>query len=102
MKLFDLSNSVTKEINEVTWAYRLHLKDIFKNFQAEKINLRHAKIQIAKRIEKFIEQHPIDDDAKAALSELVKLIKTEGKVEKIDDLINNLYDIADEYSILVK
>lgn len=102
MKLFDLNNSVAQAVTEVTWAYRLHLKDIFKNFQSEKINLKQAKSQIAARIERFVTEHPIDDDAKKALLELSKLIKAEDNVDMIDDLVNNIYDIADEYSILVK
>lgn len=102
MKLFDLSETITSQVNEVTWKYRLHLKDIFKNFQAEKVDLRQAKALIAKRIKTFVAEHPIDDDAKDALKSLVQRISAEGNVEKIDDLINSLYDIADEFSILVK
>jgi hypothetical protein len=102
MRLFDLSNPDNKKITEATWTYRLHLKDIFKNFQDEKINLKQAKILIGKRIKKFLDAEELDSNAEAALGEIVKLINSEDEVVKIDDLINTLYDIADEYSILVK
>lgn len=102
MRLFNLNESVTKEISEATWKYRLHLKDIFKNFQDEKINLKQAKSLIASRINKFLDKEELDSNAEDALKELVKLISDEGNVEKIDDLINTLYDIADEYSILIR
>lgn len=102
MRLFNLNESTTKTVAEATWTYRLHLKDVFKNYQEEKINLKQAKMLIAKRITKFLDNEEIDSNAAEALGEIVKLINQEGEVEKIDDIINSLYDIADEYSILVK
>lgn len=102
MRLFDLNENVTKEITEATWKYRLHLKDVFKKFQDSRINLSQAKSLIAKRIEKFLADEELDDSAEEALNELIALIKKESDVVKIDDLINTLYDIADEHSILVR
>ena len=102
MRLFNLTESVTKEISEATWKYRLHLKDIFKNFQEEKIGLKQAKAMISQRINKFLDKEELDSNVEDAMSELVKLINREGEVEKIDDLINTLYDIADEHSILIR
>lgn len=102
MRTLNINSNNINKIVEETWTHRLHLKDVFKNFQDEKINLNQAKSLIVTRIKKFIESNEINDNAKLALQGLINVLKSEDDVYKIDDLINNLYDIADEHSILVK
>lgn len=104
MRLFDLSESITQDLNEVTWSYRLHLTDIFKRFQSGKLTLEQATTVIIMRITEFLNSNStLDDDAKVALKELSNKIKETEDIDQIDDLIgNDLFDIADKYSIQVK
>ena len=104
MRLFNLTEQVTKDLNETSeWNFRLRLKDIFKNFQDQKIDLKHAKAQIASRILSFAKKETdLGDKVIDSLMALVKKVKDEGDALKIDDLINSLYNIADQNAILVK
>lgn len=104
MRLFNLQETVTKELNEVTWSYRLHLKDVFKSYQAQKISLKQAASIIVKRINQFLNDNDtLPEDAKTAFTDIMNSIANATEIDVIDQLIGiNLYDIADEYGVLVK
>lgn len=102
MKIIKLSEEITKDLTEAKWDHRLHLKDIFRNFQSDKVDVKHARALIASRIAKFVAGAGISDKAKEALLALKKKISGEGDAIEIDNLVNQIYDIADANSILVK
>jgi hypothetical protein len=103
MRLFN-QTELSKGLNEVEWQYRLHVKDIFKNFQAEKINLKQAKSLIVSRVTKFLDQNEtLPEDAKKALIDFKDTLKGESDIDALDQLIGiKFFDIADEFKILVK
>jgi len=106
MRLFNLSEQVSQELEQLNekseWNFRIRLKDIFYNFQNQKIDLKHAKAQIASRIISFVKKEELDDKTENALRDIVKNVKAEGDAMKIDDLINSLFNVADANAILVK
>ncbi len=104
MRLFNLSEKVTKDLNEVQWKYRLHVKDIFKSFQAKKVSLKQAKSMIINRITKFVDSSDsLPDDAKESLNDFKKTLNAESDIDIIDQLIGiSFFDIADAHNILVK
>lgn len=102
MNIINISENITKDLTEGKWEFRLRLKDIFRNFQDQKIDLKHAKAQIASRIAKFVKENPLGDNVKSTLMKLKAKITGEEDAIEIDDLVNSLYDIADDNSILVK
>ena len=102
MRIFKTSQLVQATITEETWKHKLHLKDIFSMFQSEKITLTAAKKKIAERIKAFIADNELSDTLVSDIESLAKKISTEDNIEKIDDIINNLYSIADKHLILIK
>lgn len=103
MRLFNLQESVTNQLNEVTWKYRLHLKDVFKSYQAQKISLKQATSLIVKRLEQFLQNDTLPEDAKSAFTDIMNTIANATDIDVIDQLIGiKLYDLADEYGVLVK
>lgn len=102
MRIFDLEQGSV--ITEVKWQFSIRLRDIFKNFQSGSLTLGKAKDLIVSRIEKFISANStLETNAKEALEDLVDKLKSTQNLDVIDQIIGNtLFDIADEFEILVK
>jgi len=103
MRLFNLSEQVTKEIREKAGPkFTLRLTDIFSNYQDHKIEFNHAKAQISSRINSFIKKEDLKDSTIDSLTTILGKIKQEEDPLKVDDLINSIYTVADANDILIK
>lgn len=104
MRLFDLQEGPMERVDEVKWQYSIRLRDIFKTFQNGNLTISKARDIIVKRIEKFIsDNNSLDDNAKEAFKDLSDKLDSTEDLDVLDQLIGNtLFDIADEFEILVK
>ena len=107
MRLFKLSEDIKKEINKEiddkkNIKFKIVLKDIFYSYQKGKLKLAEAKTKIINRLNVFLKTDKLTQKIKDDINIIIDKVKSENNPEKIDDIINTLYNIADKNDILIK